>query len=98
MGIRRRLPEPAEHCHDLVVALRQLYLRKGEPSTRSVARDTGKQISHDTVNRMLKGSDLPQWTSLEFVVKALGGDVETFRNLWVAARQAMGEGSGPGEL
>ena len=98
MRVRRKPPEPAEYCRELLVALRELHLRAGAPSTRSIARSTGNEISHDTVNRILKGSDLPQWRSLEFIVKALEGDVETFLDLWVSARRAMGEGSGPGEL
>lgn len=97
LRVRGKWPEPAEHCRDLVVALRELHLRAGEPSTRSISKATGKQISHETVNQTLKGSVLPHWTTVEFIVKALEGDVETFRELWISARRAMGEGSGPGE-
>lgn len=87
-------PEPASPCRDLQVALNELHLYAGEPSTRAIARSTGRAISHDTVNRVLRGEDLPRWSPLELVVKALGGDVETFRALWVSARRAEGEGNG----
>jgi DNA-binding phage protein len=90
----RKLPEPGDPCHDLLVALRDLHLHAGEPSTRAIARSAGRAVSHDTVNRVLRGDGLPSWTSLEFVVKALGGDVEAFRKLWVSARCAEGQGSG----
>jgi proline dehydrogenase len=90
----RRLPEPGDPCHDLLVALRELHLHAGEPSTRAIERSTAHAISHDTVNRVLRGEDLPRWSSLELVVQALGGDVETFRELWVSARRAEGQGSG----
>lgn len=85
--------EPARPGLDLLAALRDLHLHAGEPSTREIARSTGDAISHDTVHRILKGKGLPRWRPLELVVKALGGDVEDFRALWVAARRAMEEGS-----
>lgn len=94
MRYQRNLPDPAEPCHDLVVALRELHLHKGEPSTRVIARATGGEISRDTVSRVLRGQDLPRWRSLELVVTALDGDVESFRTLWVSARRAEGQGSG----
>jgi hypothetical protein len=67
-------------------------LRAGELSTRDISRSTGHAISHDTVNRVLRGEGRPHWRSLELVVKALGGDVETFRTLWLSGRQAEGQG------
>jgi len=90
----RKLPEPSGPCHDLLVALRELHLHAGEPSTRAIERCTDHAISHDTVNRVLRGGDLPRWSSLELVVKALDGDLETFRNLWVSARRAEEQDSG----
>jgi hypothetical protein len=97
MRYMRRLPEPAgpSPCHDLLAALRELHLQAGEPSTRAIARSTGRAISHDTVHRILTGQDLPRWNTLELIVKALDdGKVETFRALWVSARRSMEQGSG----
>lgn len=87
----RKLPEPAGPgpSHDLLVALRELHLHAGEPSTRAIARSTGGAISHDTVHRILTSKDLPRWNPLELIVKALDGDVENFLALWVSARRAM---------
>ncbi len=50
MGQLRRLPEAAGPTHDLLLALRELHLRAGEPSTRVIARRT-HALSHDTVHR-----------------------------------------------
>lgn len=94
MRYRRKLPEPGAPCHDLLVALRELHLHAGEPSTREIERSAGRAISHETINRVLRSGSLPRWRSLEPVVKALEGDVETFRALWVSARRAEEQGSG----
>jgi acetyl esterase/lipase len=90
----RKPPEPAGPCpsHDLVVALRELHLHAGEPSTRAIARSSGGAISHDTVHRILTSDDVPTWKSLAPIVEALDGDVEAFRALWVSARRAMVSG------
>jgi hypothetical protein len=68
--------------------LRDLHLRAGEPSVRAIARAT-HALSHDTVHRVLTGPTLPRWGPLELVVDALGGEVELFQGLWIAARRAM---------
>jgi hypothetical protein len=94
MGHIRTLPDPPGPSHDLFLALRELHLHAGEPSTRWIARSTGGKISHDTVHRTLTSTHLPRWDPLELVVKALNGDVETFRVLWMAARRAMEQGGG----
>jgi len=60
---------------------------------RGIAKSTGA-LSHDTVHRILTRPELPRWGPLELVVEALGGDVETFRNLWVSARRAMDQDRG----
>lgn len=86
-GIRKP-PDPAGPGHDLLAGLRDLHLHAGAPSMREIAHTTGDAISHDTVHRILKGDRLPRWRPLELVVKALGGDVEAFRVLWVSARRA----------
>lgn len=87
----RRLPEGAGPCHDLRSELRDLHLRAGEPSMRAIARRTdalSHALCHDTVHRVLTGTGVPRWDPLELVVKALNGDVERFRILWIAARRA----------
>jgi hypothetical protein len=91
----RKLPEPVgpSPCHDLLVALRELHLHAGEPSTRAIALSTERAISHDTVHRILTSEGLPRWEPLEHVVRALDGDVESFRTLWVSARRSMGQGT-----
>jgi hypothetical protein len=89
----RRLPDTQGPAHDVLVALRELYLLAGEPSVRDIAKATGA-LSRDTVHRILTRPELPRWGPLELVVEALGGDVETFRNLWVSARRAMDEDHG----
>jgi hypothetical protein len=90
----RKLPEDTGHSRDLLMALRELHLRAGEPSMRAIARSTGRAVSHDTVHRVLTGPELPRWDPLGHVVKALNGDVETFRALWISARHAMEQDGG----
>ena len=86
----RKPPTAPGAAGDILVELRRLHLRAGEPSMRAIARSTGA-ISHDTVHRILTGPDVPQWGPLELVVEALHGDVELFRELWITARSAMDE-------
>jgi hypothetical protein len=88
MGHIRKLPEAPGLGHDLLSALRDLHLRAGEPSMREIARRTCA-LSHDTVHRVLTHPELPRWGPLELVVEALGGDVESFRQLWISARREM---------
>ncbi|SNY74092.1 glycosyltransferase family 4 protein [Paractinoplanes atraurantiacus] len=68
--------------------IRELHLHDGEPSTRTIAGRTGKAISHTTVAKVLRAPTLPAWGQVELVVEALGGDIEAFRLLWIAARKA----------
>jgi hypothetical protein len=74
--------------HDLLSALRELYLQAGEPSMRTIERLTQRAISRDTVYRVLTSTTVPRWESLKPVVLALGGDVGNFHHLWVTARRA----------
>lgn len=90
---RIRKLESRGHSREVLVALRELHLLADEPSMRTIARSTGHEISSDTVHRVLTGPDLPRWGPLELIVKALDGDVETFRGLWVSARRAMEQDS-----
>ena len=93
MGRIRRPEAVPGPCGDILLELRRLHLRAGEPSMRAIARSTGA-LSHDTVHRVLTGPALPHWGPLELVVEALHGDVEAFRGLWIAARSAMDEDRG----
>jgi hypothetical protein len=81
---------------DLRAALQNLYLHRGEPSTRTIAKKTGGAISHTTVNNVLRCVKPPRWGQLELVVLALGGDVETFREAWIAMRSATEESTDRG--
>ncbi|MFB7171306.1 tetratricopeptide repeat protein [Streptomyces sp. NPDC056254] len=74
------------HQVSLMRALQRLHRLSGEPSTRAIARRTHGALSHTTVSQTLRGNQLASWRSVELVVGTLGGDVEEFRELWVAAR------------
>jgi hypothetical protein len=66
--------------------IRRLYLERGEPSLRDVARRTHGAVSHTTVGAVLRCDRLPRWGQVEMVVEALDGDVEAFRRIWVGTR------------
>jgi DNA-binding NarL/FixJ family response regulator len=87
---RRQLPDgPLANFFD---ALLDLHRRAGEPSIRDIARQI-QTLSHDTVHRTLTGPTLPRWASVEMVVQALGGDVDSIKSVWLAARTREDEGS-----
>ena len=68
--------------------LRGLHRYAGEPSTRKIAAAAGK-ISHSAVHSALSGhSRVPAWPIVDEIVKALGGDIDKFRDLWMRAREA----------
>jgi hypothetical protein len=90
----RGLPEGLGHSRAVLVPLRELYLLAGEPSMRKMEQSTRHAVSRDTAHRILTGPELPRWEPLEHIVKALGGDVAAFRELWVSARRAMEEEGG----
>ncbi|WP_250288188.1 hypothetical protein [Streptomyces atroolivaceus] len=69
--------------------LRTLHRQGGEPSFRVIAQRTAKAISHTTVGNVLKCDTTPRWGSLELVVEALGGSIESFRALWIAVKDEM---------
>ncbi|MHB9856578.1 hypothetical protein ACSYGO_46125 [Streptomyces krungchingensis] len=78
-----------------MAALHGLYLSRGEPSSRKLrsAIPDRDRISHDTVNRVLRGGRLPKWRNVELVITALRGDVGRFKDLWMAARLEENEGA-----
>jgi len=67
-------------------AITALHLKAGAPSSRAVASRIG-QVSHDTVNRTVKGRTIPSWPIAAKIVLALGGDLDEFRALWISARE-----------
>ena len=69
-------------------ALRDLYLRAGEPSSRSIAVAIGG-VSHTTINLAIRGSKVPSWPITVKLVEHFGGEVEEFRNLWVETREPV---------
>lgn len=70
----------------LSIALLQLHRRTGEPSAREIAKAIG--YSHTTVAQALSGARHPSWPVLSGIVEFLKGDVEEFRNYWIAVRDA----------
>ncbi|MGL6236999.1 MAG: helix-turn-helix domain-containing protein [Segniliparus sp.] len=62
--------------------LRQLRLRKGQPSLRAIAHQTG--WSHATVSRALSCESVPRLDVVEAIAQRLDGDVDRLRQLWMA--------------
>jgi Golgi phosphoprotein 3 (GPP34) len=80
-------------AHSLFQALRDLHLEAGEPSCRDLAKKCGPgNISHNTVNQILRGQKLPRQPHLEVLVHAMGGDWLRFKALWCEARKEAGGG------
>jgi hypothetical protein len=73
---------------ELARSLHELHLNAGLPSVRQIARGT-EALSHDTVHRVLVCATVPRCGPLELVVEALGGDLEEFHWLWVAAQRRL---------
>jgi tetratricopeptide (TPR) repeat protein len=92
MGALTRPDLPPGAARDLVEALHDLHHRAGRPSLRSLANHVG--CSPTTVSSVFSSPRLPTWGVLELVVEALGGDVEEFRPLWLAADSPGGIPSG----
>lgn len=68
-------------------ALHALHTRAGRPSSRTLSAKMGN-VSHSYVHQVLKGAKLPSWPILAKLVRALDGDVESFRELWISAKSA----------
>ncbi|SDI31147.1 Flp pilus assembly protein TadD, contains TPR repeats [Actinokineospora alba] len=64
-------------------ALHNLHHRAGWPSLRDMAKELG--CSRTTVLAAFSEPRLPKWGLLELIVETLGGDVERFHELWLAA-------------
>ncbi|MFG3577652.1 ATP-binding protein [Micromonospora chersina] len=64
-------------------ALHTLHHQAGWPSLRAMASDVG--CSRTTVSAVFSEAKVPRWGLVELIVENLGGDVERFRGLWLAA-------------
>lgn len=77
-------PDVAPGPHrELVDALHELHHRSGWPSLRRMASGLG--VSHTTVSKAFSSPALPSWGTLELLVAGMGGDVQHFHELWLAA-------------
>ena len=68
---------------DLAAELHALHHRAGWPSLRAMARKVG--CSHTAVSAVFSSPRVPPWGTLQVLVEALGGDVDRFHQLWLAA-------------
>ena len=78
---------PAQSTAEAALNMALLDLREeaGNPSTRAIAKAVGG-MSHTTVHAALSGTTIPSWPVLSKLVSYLGGDEDTFRQLWEDAR------------
>jgi predicted NACHT family NTPase len=84
MSINRDGQEASSEAEVFVSALRDLHLRAGKPSTRSMSKATGT-VSHTTVAELLGGRRIPSWPVVASIVRHLGGNEMEFHQLWLAA-------------
>jgi hypothetical protein len=80
----------------LAAELRRLHRSAGEPGTRVIAKAI--EFSHTTVAKALNGSRCPKWNVIQAIVLHLGGDIETFRPLWQAVRDAESPIPAPADI
>jgi hypothetical protein len=64
--------------------LQALHEEAGSPSQRKLSEMAG--ISNSTVADALNGARVPTWRTLEPLVKALGGDPEDLRPIWLLCK------------
>ena len=91
MAAIKREPTPPGPIADLFERLDDLHSKAGRPSMREIAIRAGRgNVSSSTVHNLFRRSQVPRWTALEYVVKALGGaqEREVFLALWEAAWRA----------
>jgi tetratricopeptide (TPR) repeat protein len=87
----KREPMSPGPIADLFDRLDDLHSKAGRPSMREIAIRAGRgNISSSTVHNLFRRPQVPRWTFLEQVVKALGGaqEREVFLALWEAAWRA----------
>lgn len=68
---------------ELLEAVKSLHLERGQPSIRDIAQKANRAIGPSTIAGVLAGSKAVRWHLLETLVKALDGDVDHFRKLWI---------------
>lgn len=83
------MPEiPPGPQRDLLHALHELHHDAGWPSLRTLARAAA--CSPTTVSAVFSSPRIPSWGILELLVESMGGDVEQFHRLWLAASTPAG--------
>lgn len=75
----------SKSLEQLQQALRELRLKKDEPTYEALAR--AANLSTTTIGEVFAGRKTAGWRSTSAVVKALGGDLEVFRTLWDQAKR-----------
>jgi tetratricopeptide (TPR) repeat protein len=94
----KREPMSPGPIADLFNRLDDLHSKAGRPSMREIAIRAGRgNISSSTVHNLFRRSQVPRWSFLEQVVKALGGASErdAFLTLWEAAWRAENDVAAP---
>jgi tetratricopeptide (TPR) repeat protein len=94
---REPTPSPGPIA-DLFDRLDDLHSKAGRPSMREIAIRAGRgNISSSTVHNLFRRPQVPRWSFLEQVVKALGGaqDRDVFHALWDAAWRAENDVAAP---
>jgi tetratricopeptide (TPR) repeat protein len=97
-AIKREPIPPPGPIADLFDRLDDLHSKAGRPSMREIAIRAGRgNVSSSTVHNLFRRSQVPRWTFLEQVVKALGGgpERESFLALWEAAWRAENDVAAP---
>src|ERR1700689_2411633 len=97
-AIKREPMPPSGPIADLFDRLDELHSKAGRPSMREIAIRAGRgNVSSSTVHNLFRRSQVPRWTALEYVVKALGGAQErqVFLALWEAAWRAENDIAAP---
>jgi tetratricopeptide (TPR) repeat protein len=95
----RREPMPPGPIADLFDRLDELHSRAGRPSMREIAIRAGRgNISSSTVHNVFRRAQVPRWSFLEQIVRALGADAtarDAFLSLWEAAWRAENDVAPP---
>jgi tetratricopeptide (TPR) repeat protein len=93
-AIKREPTPPPGPIADLFDRLDDLHSKAGRPSMREIAIRAGRgNISSSTVHNLFRRPQVPRWSFLDQVVKALGGGQQrdVFLALWEAAWRAENE-------
>lgn len=67
-----------------LIALQDLYERRGQPRTRALGLQSG--MSHETVAQYLKGGRKPPLDKYVRLMKALGANGDEATDLWLDSR------------